>query len=141
MKNMIFSNLTMKNVSRPIFMTFAQQKAYVDALEEMYPMKSMHNFIFLNILADNSELDKNSAFFITGMPGHDIGNIILRDVQFTVSGGGTIESDLKECTLELLDGWWPEFHLVGTLPASGIYARHIKGLQFKNSTFRPFPRT
>jgi len=136
MKNMVFSNLVMKNVPRPIFMTFAQQKACVDAPEEMYPMKSMHNFIFSNIIADNGELDKNSAFFITGMPDHYIENIIIKDVQFTVSGGGTQEDadkkDLKEYTLDVLDGWWPEFHLVGTLPASGIYARHIKGLQIEN---------
>ena len=36
------------------------------------PMESMRNFIFCNIIVDNSKLDKNSAFFITGLPGHDI---------------------------------------------------------------------
>ena len=136
MKNMVFTNLVMKNVPRPIFMTFCQQKACVDAPEEMYPMKSMHNFIFSNIIADNSELDKNSAFFITGMPGNDIENITLRDIQFTISGGGTAEEankeEIKEYTLDVLDGWWPEFHLVGTLPASVLFARHIKGLIVDN---------
>lgn len=136
MKNMVFSNLTMKNVPRPIFMTFAQQKACVDAPEEMYPMKEMKNFIFKGIIADNTELDKNSAFFLTGMPNHYIENVMIKDVQFFVSGGGTKEDankkDHNEYTLDVLEGWWPEFSKVGTLPASGIYLRHMKNVSIEN---------
>ncbi|WP_232457052.1 glycoside hydrolase family 28 protein [Polaribacter sp. SA4-12] len=135
MKNMTFTNLVMKNVPRPIFMTFAQQKACVDAPEEMYPMKAMHHFIFDGIIADNSKLDKNSAIFITGMPNNYITDIQLNNIQMIFAGGGTKEdasNEIKEYTLDVLDGWWPEFHLVGTLPASGIYARHIKGLSINN---------
>jgi len=136
MKNMIFSNLIMNKVPRPIFMTFAQQKACVDAPEEMYPMKAMHHFIFNGIIADNSKLDKNSAIFITGMPNNYISNIQLNNIQMIVSGGGTKEdahkTSLKEFTLDVLDGWWPEFHLVGTLPAYGVFARHVSGISISN---------
>ena len=136
MKNMTFSNLVMNNVPRPIFMTFAQQKACVDAPEEMYPMKAMHHFIFDNIIADNSALDKNSAIFITGMPNHKITDIQLSNIQMIVSGNGTEQdankTDFKEFTLDVLNGWWPEFHLIGTLPAYGIFARHIKGISIHN---------
>lgn len=136
MKNMLFSNLVMKNVPRPIFMTFCQQRAGVDSPMEMLPMKAMHGFIFNGIIADNSALDKDSCIFITGMPGHNIENIQLTNIHFTVSGGGTTEDankkDIKEYTLDVLGDWWPEFHLVGTLPASGVYARHIDGLSMQN---------
>lgn len=135
MKNMVFSNLVMKNVPRPVFMTFCQQKACVDSPDEMYQMKSMSNFIFSNIIIDNSELDKNSAIFITGLPDQNIENIIFKDIQFTVSGGGTksdSKNHIKEYTLETLKGWWPEFSLVGTLPASGFYLRHIKDITLEN---------
>ncbi|TGV00977.1 glycoside hydrolase family 28 protein [Flavivirga rizhaonensis] len=136
MKNMVFSNLIMKNVPRPIFMTFCQQRAGVDTPEDMFPMKAMHGFIFNGLIVDNKELDKNSAIFITGMPNHYISNIQLTNVQMTVSGGGNKadaeKTDLNEYTLDVLKGWWPEFHLVGTLPASGIYARHISGLFINN---------
>ncbi|WP_298319465.1 glycosyl hydrolase family 28 protein [uncultured Aquimarina sp.] len=136
MKNMSFSNLIMKSVPRPIFMTFAQQKACVDAPEEMYPMKAMHHFIFDGIIADNSKLDKNSAVFITGMPNHYITDIQLNNFQLIVAGGGTKKDeqkkDFKEYTLDVLDGWWPEFHLVGTLPAYGIFARHVSDLSINN---------
>jgi polygalacturonase len=136
MKNMVFSNIIMKNVPRPIFMTFCQQRAGVDAPETMLPMKAMHSFSFNNMIIDNRELDKNTALFLTGMPDKYITDIQLNNIQMTVSGGGTQEDsdkkDIKEYTLETLDGWWPEFSKVGTLPASGIYARHIDGLYINN---------
>ena len=136
MKNMLFSNIIMKNVPRPIFMTFCQQRAGVDAPETMLPMKAMHSFSFNNMIIDNRELDKNTALFLTGMPDNYITDIQLNNIQMTVSGGGTQDDSdkkgIKEYTLETLDGWWPEFSKVGTLPASGIYARHIDGLYVNN---------
>jgi len=130
----------MKNVPRPVFMTFAQQRAFVDSPEGEYPpMKEMKGFIFSNIIADNSELEKepqNSAIYITGMPNHYLENIIFKDIQFTIAGGGTEEDakriEIKEYTVENLKGWWPEFYITGTLPSYGFYARHIKGLTIEN---------
>ena len=137
MKNMVFNNLVMENVPRPIFMTFCQQRASVDTPQgEFEPLNRMHNFIFSNIVVDNSKGDKNSAFFLTGLPDHKIEGVTIKDIHFTVSGGGTKEdaqkSNIMEYTIDVLDGWWPEFHLVGTLPASGIYARHMNGLILEN---------
>ncbi len=137
MRNMVFSNLIMENVPRPIFMTFCQQRACVDVPEGTYePLKSMHNFIFQNIVVDNRKGDKNSAFFITGYPGHDIQDVTIKDVQFLVSGGGTQADaeklDVNEYTLDVLKGHWPEFYGVGGLPAHGLYARHVDGLCVEN---------
>lgn len=136
MKNMVFSNLVMENVPRPVFMTFTQQRASVDTPEGVLePLSRMHNFSFNNIIVDNTEGDKNAAFFITGYPGHAIEHVSLSNIQFTVTGGGTktdAQKQIPEYTQEVLKGWWPEFGLVGTLPASGIYARHIKGFSVDN---------
>jgi hypothetical protein len=100
----------------------------------------MHNMLFQNIIADNSEGDKNSAIFLTGMPDHHIENITIKDVQFIVSGGGTqTEADrknLNEYTLEVLKGHSPEFSLVGTLPAAGVFCRHMKGLTLRDISIR-----
>ncbi|TNJ46577.1 right-handed parallel beta-helix repeat-containing protein [Tamlana fucoidanivorans] len=136
MKNMAFSNLVMRNVPRPIFMTFCQQRAGVESPMEMFPMKAMHGFLFSNFIVDNRELDKNSAIFITGMPNHYITDIQLNNVLFTVSGKGSkvdaSKSDFNEYTLDVLNGWWPEFRLVGTLPAYGIFARHVDRISINN---------
>ncbi len=140
MKNMVFSNLVMENVPRPIFMTFCQQRASVETTEGEYePLNRMHNFLFNNIVVDNSKGDKNSAFFLTGFPNHYIEDITIKDVQFVISGGGTKEDAakiVKEYTLDVLKGWWPEFSKVGTLPSCGIYARHIDGLTLENFSIK-----
>jgi len=107
MRNMSFTNLVMENVPRPIFMTFCQQRACVDSPEGSFePLKRMHNMLFSNIVVDNSRGDKDSAFFLTGMPDHLIEDICIKDVQFIVAGGGTQEDankkDIKEFTLEVL---------------------------------------
>ncbi|MFC1764691.1 glycoside hydrolase family 28 protein [Planctomycetota bacterium] len=137
MRNMTFTNLVMENVPRPIFMTFCTQRACVDTPEGTFePLKRMHNMMFSNIIVDNSKGDKNSAFFLTGMPDHLIENICIKDVQFIVAGGGTQadadKREIKEFTLEVLNKHWPEFYLVGTLPAYGLYARHMDGLTLEN---------
>ena len=125
----------MENVPRPVFMTFCQQRACVDYPMELAPMKAMHHFIFQNMIIDNSKLDKNSAFFLTGLPNNKIGDILISNVQLVVSGGGTKEDaakTVKEYTPEVLGDQWPECYLVGALPAYGIYARHINGLTIDN---------
>lgn len=141
MKNMVFSNLIMKNVPRPIFMTFCQQRACTDAPEDVYPpMNELSGMMFKNMIIDNSALDKYSGIFLTGMPGSYIEDILIKDVQMTVAGGGLAEEGeriLPEYTLETLDGWWPEFRLMnGPLPAFGVYARHIKGLVLENISIK-----
>lgn len=137
MKNMIFSNLVMSNVPRPVFMTFCQQRCCVDTPEgELQPMNTMQGFVFDGIQIDSSTCGRDSAIFVTGMPGHPIKDIVLSDIQMTTGGGGTredAENKLKEFTLETLDGWWPEYDkLGGTVPAHGIYARHVDGLTLNN---------
>ncbi|ANQ49188.1 glycoside hydrolase family 28 protein [Flammeovirga sp. MY04] len=136
MKNMTFSNLTMTSVPRPIFLTFCQQRACVDAHEELYPMNYMGDISFENFQIDNSMLDKNSGIVMTGLPKGMVKNISLNNIQFTISGEGTKEdaekTNINELTPEIMKGWWPEFSLLGTLPASGIYLRHMENVYVKD---------
>ncbi|QBG46623.1 glycoside hydrolase family 28 protein [Verrucomicrobia bacterium S94] len=137
MKNMTFSNLVMSNVPRPVFMTFGQQRCCVDTPKgELQPMKEMKGFVFDGIQIDSSACGKDSAIVITGMPGHPIKDIVFSDVQMTTGGGGTAAdaaNKLKELTPDVLEGWWPEYSRLGaTVPAFGIYARHVDGLVLNN---------
>lgn len=138
MKNMIFSNLIMENVPRPVFMTFGQQRVHKDAPKEVAPMKAMHSMMFSNLLIDNTACDKNSAFIFVGLPGHPIENITLDNIRLKTGGGGTAEDayprTLPDLTLEPLKGHWPEYSCFGrTVPAHGIYAGHVDGLTVRNT--------
>ena len=72
MKNMLFTNLLMINVPRPIFMTHTSLRAYVDGEEEYPEMKTMGDITFSDIHVDNTGLDKNSAIVMTSIPGNYI---------------------------------------------------------------------
>ncbi|MGC4235805.1 MAG: glycosyl hydrolase family 28 protein [Niabella sp.] len=140
MKNMVFSNLVMKNVPRPVFFTFTQQNAWVDAPPDSFPpMKRVHNILFSNITVDNTGGNKHSAFIITGMPGHPIEHISFSDIRAIVSGGGTksdAENVLAELDVENIKARWPEYGgLRGTVPAHGLYVRHVKGITVRNMEF------
>ncbi len=140
MRRMIFSDLVMENVPRPVFMTFCQQRACDDAPEGVAPMKAMRDMMFSNILVDATACGKDAAFIFTGLPGHPIENITLTNIDMTVAGGGTpgdAAAELAELDLEAIGNHWPEYTCFGaTVPAHGIYARHIRGLSMDRINIR-----
>ncbi len=136
MRNMVFSNLVMKNVPRPVFMTFNSQKAWVDTMATLLPMKRMYNIQFNNIVVETNTAGKNAAFIVTGMPGHPIEGISFSGIRAIFPGGGTAadaKNVLEEFTVENLKGRWPEYGgLRGTVPSYGLYLRHVKGVTLQN---------
>ena len=143
MKNMVFTHLTMTNVPRPLFLTFCQKNAWVDAPPgELPPMKSVRDLQFSDITVNNETGSKNSAFVIVGMPGHPVENISFSNIRATFPGGGT-ERDLTnsvpvaEFTPENLGNRWPEIgNLRRIVPARGLYARHVNGITLSNVEFK-----
>lgn len=139
MKNMTFTNLVMRNVLKPVFMTMSQHRAHVDAPEELAPVGRMQGFIFSNILVETQEGGPNAGFILTGLPGHPIEDVTISNVRATFAGGGTVEHAATipaELTPEVLQGRWPEYsRFGGTVPAHGLYARHVAGLALHNISF------
>ena len=140
MKHMVFSNLVMVNVPRPIFMTFCQQRACVDAPAGVAPMKALRDILFSNILVDATGRGKDAAFILTGLPGHPIEDITISHITMRCRGGGTRQEALgalAELDLAALDNHWPEYQAFGaTVPAHGLYARHVRGLTLDHVVLR-----
>ena len=69
---------------------------------------------------------------IVGLPGHDIENVTLQNIQISYEGGGS--KDIAYKSIDSLSGipenatGYPEFSMLGELPAWGVYVRHVKGL-------------
>jgi polygalacturonase len=139
MSHMLFANLVMRNVPRPVFMTFGQQHACVDAGEGLAPMKAMRSLMFSSLLIDASTCGKDSAVILVGQPGHPIEDVTFNDIHMVTGGSGTqrdAERRLPDLVPELLNGWWPEYDCFGaTVPAHGIYADHVDGLSITNCSF------
>jgi hypothetical protein len=70
------------------------------------------------------------------MPGHPVDGISFAEVRATFPGGGTARdaaNTLAELTPEVLRAGWPEYSRFGaTVPAFGLYARHVRGLSLHN---------
>lgn len=63
---------------------------------------------------------------ISGIPGHDIENVSIRDVSILFEGGvQEAPEDVPEHPEK-----YPEHSMFGTLPAYGFFCRHVRGLRF-----------
>lgn len=77
---------------------------------------------------------------ITGLSGHRVSNVALKNITITTAGGG--RRDIADIPLENLasipeqEDRYPEFSMFGELPAWGFYVRHAEGITFENVTMK-----
>lgn len=90
----------------------------------------MKNVLISNIIATG--VDKMSGIQIMGLPEEPIDGLRLDNIRLISKGGGTVE-DAAIQPRELADGY-PEPYKIGTLPAYGIFVRHVKNLELSNIT-------
>jgi polygalacturonase len=76
---------------------------------------------------DASGIDHRFPATIAGLPGDPIQDVSLRDIRLVYAGGGTA-ADAARRPQELADAY-PEPSMFGVLPAWGLWARHVRGLQ------------
>jgi hypothetical protein len=135
MENLLFSNIVMKNVPRPVFLTFNSFPFRVDSPGEPPPMQSLRNVMFSNmrIEADNSCPDSRNSFIaVLGLPDHPIEGVTFDNISFTAPGGGT-RADAARREIPELAGIRPERQPLGpALPSYGVYARHVRNLSLIN---------
>lgn len=73
---------------------------------------------------------------ITGLPGHDVENVTIEDINISYPGGAN--EGYAHVALWRLDSVpersekYPEFHMFGELPSWAFYVRHVNGLSMKN---------
>jgi hypothetical protein len=141
MRNMTFSNLVMRRVPRPLFMTLGRQRCCVDAPEGLPPVGRLRQMRFENLLIDNGEIGPDSHLVITGIPGGLIEDVSLSGIRLWSAGGVAQEEvevcDIPELVAENLDGHWPEYYCFKqVLPTSGLYARHVRNLKLQDLDFK-----
>ena len=74
------------------------------------------------------------ASSIVGVPGGIIDNVLIKNVEITLPGGGTI-NDANASIPEMIDAY-PESNMFGkALPAYGFYVRHANNVKFENVKF------
>jgi polygalacturonase len=138
MRNMLFTDLVMTDVPRPVFMTLCRQRACVDAPPGLAPIGAIERCVFKDMVIDSSMCGEDSAIIAVGMPGKPLRDLTFRDIRFVSGGGGTRGSTatLPDLTPERLEGGWPEYHSFDTtVPSYGIYVGHVAGLTIDSCAF------
>jgi polygalacturonase len=121
MENISISNLTMMDVwDYPIYITLGRRKNGPQATTSI-----LRNISIANVIATG--VDRKSGIQITGLPERPIEGVRLQNIRLVFEGGGTPE-DAAHVPPELGKGY-PEPSRLGTMPAYGVFARHVKDLE------------
>ena len=125
LENITINNLTMMDVNGyAIYLTTGKR----NRTPNLKTHSRMRNILISNIIADG--VDKMSGIQVMGLPEQPIEDVRLENIRLTSKGGGTAQ-DAAIQPRELGEGY-PEPYKMGTLPAYGIYARHVSNLELAN---------
>ena len=127
MENITCNNLTMMDVrDYAIYVTTGKRNRAPGVTTN----SRARNILISNVIAD--DVDKMSGIQIMGLPGQPVESVRLDNIRLTSHGGGTAR-DATGNPKELGVGY-PEPSNLGTLPAYGIFARHVRDLGLANIT-------
>ena len=127
MDNITINNLTMMDVhDYAIYITTGKR----NRTPGLTTNSRARNILISNVIA--AGVDKMSGIQIMGLPEQPVEGVRLENVRLTSKGGGTA-NDAAINPKELGTGY-PEPRKLGTLPAYGIFARHVRGLELANLT-------
>jgi hypothetical protein len=136
-RNMLFENIVMYNVPRPVFLTFNHFHMGTDAPENPPKTGGISNLRFQNFRItydsnSNAERYKNPGILLIGTSGHYIEDISISGFDYTVPGGAQIPVNDVELIPEMTY-FRPEAYVYERgLPVSGMYARHSRRIFIKD---------
>jgi hypothetical protein len=125
-ENITVSNIVMTDVQTPVFIRLGDRSRNNGATG------SLRNVLISHVTAAAASLMPSA---VTGIPGCPVENVSLENIIITCPGGGTAEQARMRVPEQ--EKAYPENRMFGyTLPAAGIYARHVNGLSVQNLQVR-----
>jgi len=120
-EDVAITNLTMRDiVNAPIFVRLGRRARGPNNP----PPGVIKRVRISNVVASN--VDSRHGILISGIPGHDIEDLGLRDIRIAYRGGGTAADAALEPEEKETD--YPEPDMFGNMPACALFARHVKAL-------------
>jgi hypothetical protein len=135
LRNVQIWDIYMKNVRTPMLIRLGSRlSVFRKGNDTQQETGTLDNVVIKNVKAEaaaKAQLMPPSGILITGVPGHYITNLTLKNIDISLAGGGTIENARQQVP-EAVDKY-PEVKTFGPLvPAYGIWARHVQGLKLIN---------
>ncbi len=119
------SNITMVNVRTPIFLRLGNRGR---DMETPAP-GSLKNVSISNVVATRAMFPCS----ITGIPKRRIQGVTLDNIRIIYAGSNPMHP--AGAPVPELEEKYPEADMFGTLPAYGMYCRHVEGLTLSNMHF------
>ncbi len=145
-RNLLFDNLLMENVQRPLFITENLYRERIDRPEEVTTHGTVTGVTLQHVRASSTGEKADplqSCIVLDALHEGGIGEISLSDFSYTVQGGGTKEDAARD-PLPTHEGKRAEcFNYAGPLPAYGIFSRNVQTLRlrdFRVTTLQPDER-
>jgi hypothetical protein len=138
-RDLVFSNLVMDNVTGPISVRLAGWKLGAGNIWAVFDDRDwekgeLRDVRFDNIRARVPAGGVKSCISITGTPRTRPRDLAFSNIDITFPGGGTAEEGARRSVPDLTHDY-PEYFIFGVLPAYGLYAHHAQGLSLSNVRF------
>jgi polygalacturonase len=78
---------------------------------------------------DATGIDPRYPAILAGLPGHPVSGVTMEDIRLGFAGGGTV-ADAALRPAEQADAY-PEPSMFGTLPAWGLWMRHVRDIAIR----------
>jgi hypothetical protein len=124
-ERILVQNVSMKNVRVPIFLRLGNRGRGMD---EPAPGQ-LRDVILSNISATGATFPSH----LTAVPGAQIENVTLRDIQVEAQ----LPAAMPSTAVAELESQYPEGTMFGDLPAAALYVKRAAGLVIQNFRFRP----
>ena len=126
------SHIQMDQVQTPVFIRLGDRQSRPRSC--LPPAISSLKNVFISHIRATAYSRISSS--VTGLPDANLQNIYLSDIHITCPGGGTREDATRR--IPEMEKSYPENRIFGnSLPASGFYFRHVKGLSVQDITITP----
>ncbi|MBR2340771.1 MAG: right-handed parallel beta-helix repeat-containing protein [Clostridia bacterium] len=151
--NLLIEDITMKNTTGPIFISLGKRLRVYFEGDEPRSLGNIENVTLKNITADvidakGRPMNGNDYYVtydgmwgaakgcivINGLPEKRVKNILIDTVRLKMPGGVSDYSRKIENIIEM-DAHYPEFSVLGTLPASVAFLRHVENVNIKNISY------
>lgn len=128
-RDVVVSNIVMRNVGSPIFIRLGNRANPVPG-GPVPGMGKMHGIVISDVEATGAGGIGSS---VTGLPGHPVRDVTLRNIRIHSAGGGTAEDAAR--VVPMKEKSYPKGDMFGILPAHGLYVRDADGIRLENMAF------
>ncbi len=131
MERISISNMVIEGTTAPIFLRLGNRARPPKEGDPKRPVGVMRDVSISNVVATGASI---TGCPISGIPGHAIEGLTLSNIRMAFVGGGTLEHAAAE--VSEVEDQYPESTMFGTLPAYGLYLRHVEGAYLRDIDLR-----